>query len=136
MTSRSVIFAFIEQFTWTFFPCDDKLSVRKIRQFNALFAWRGDTLYDKNARGAVRASMPDDQRYAPNADTTYYASERFAAFSLLPNTLRHFCDSNHGRKTTLIVSINTLARVQGSALVWDQVIQVRQAGEKCQIPPD
>ncbi|HEY5866665.1 MAG TPA: hypothetical protein VI542_14150 [Candidatus Tectomicrobia bacterium] len=68
----------------------------------ALFVWRGDTLYGKNARCAVRAYMPDDQRYTPNVDTTYYASERFAAFSLLPNTLRHFCDSNHGGKTTLI----------------------------------
>jgi hypothetical protein len=34
--------------------------------------------------------MPDDKRYAPNADTTDYASESFAAFSFRLNTLWNF----------------------------------------------
>jgi len=46
------------------------------------------------------------QQYAAHADTTYYASERFSAFSLLSKTLRYFGDSNPGGETTLILTIN------------------------------
>ena len=46
------------------------------------------------------------QLYAAYADTTYYAAERFSAFSLLSKTLRYFGDSNPGGETTLILTIN------------------------------
>jgi hypothetical protein len=53
------------------------------------------------------------QPYAAYADTTYYASERFSAFSLLSKTLEYFGDSNYVGQTTLILTINTWPIVVG-----------------------